>query len=689
MGKYFIIMILLIAFSKVIFGQGKVVLYETFDTNINKWDLKDDESGSVKILGGFMRAENREGTMMINKMTEFNKGEDFTVEASITPEVLKESGSYGIIWGYNDSKNYFAFEINKKSGFCISKVQNDNRENIKDWTQIGNLNTEERSNKLCVKRYIDRWEFLVNDAVAFSKEAMILEGTGTGVILNGAVKVSIDYLKVWENKSGKQSGKHVKQNLGLNVNSPHQELHPLISADGKILFIVRHHPQNVGGEEDQDIWFSRLENGKWTKMKNIGEPLNNKASNGVISISPDGNSMLISNQYNRDGSYSGSGISRSTKTSNGWSVPENVEIENYVNRNQYHNFCLSSDNLSLILAVQRDDSYGEQDLYVSFKTNNGFSEPKNLGKTINTSSTEMSPFFASDNVTLYFSSKGHGGYGVSDIFVTKRLDDTWTNWSKPENLGSEINGAGWDAYYTIPASGDVAYLVSSENSFGSGDIFKMVVPEKVRPEPVVLISGRVVNATTNEPVHAGITFNDLSTNKLLGTALSDPTTGEYKIVLPFGKRYSFLAKKENFFSISDNIDLTSLTKYEEISRDLLLSPIEVGGVVRMNNIFFDVDKWDLKPESYAELERVIEMLSSYNSMQISIHGHTDSDGTDEHNMELSEARAKSVLDYLLKKGISLVRLSSLGFGETKPTAPNTTEGGKALNRRVEFVIDKK
>ncbi|MCX6164607.1 MAG: OmpA family protein, partial [Ignavibacteriae bacterium] len=269
-------------------------------------------------------------------------------------------------------------------------------------------------------------------------------------------------------------------------------------------------------------------------------------------------------------------------------------------------------------------------------------------------------------VTLYFESKGHGGFGGFDVLMSKRLDDTWKNWSTPINLGNTINTKEDDQEYYITAKGDYAYFASSDNSFGEIDIFRIKLPEKVKPKPVVLIYGKVLNAKTNEPVEAEIKYEILSSGVEAGIANSNPNDGSYKIILPYGKNYGYSAKANGYYSISENINLEKLSEYKEIEKNLYLAPIEVGEVVRLNNVFFDFNKFEIKQESIPELKRVVKFLNDYPSVEIELSGHTDNVGTIEYNQLLSEQRVIAIAAYIITSGISKGRITVIGFGETQP-----------------------
>ncbi len=483
------------------------------------------------------------------------------------------------------------------------------------------------------------------------------------------------------------------ENLGEAINSIYDEVAPMISPDGKTVYFCRKlHPENAGGFNDEDdIWYSKKDdNGKWIAAKNIGAPLNNKFNNFVQSITPDGNSLLVGNLYNKDGT-TGAGVSLTYKTKQGWALPEKQTIDDFLNLNQFANYFLSNDGKYLLMAIEKGDSYGELDIYVSFrKGDNRWSKPTNLGPMINSCVNDYSPFLAADGVTLYFSTAGISGYGLEDIFVTTRLDDTWTNWSEPQNLGSKLNSASSDSKYNIPASGEFAFFSTTNKSIGKNDIFKIKLPTKIKPNPVVLISGKVINERTNQPVDARIIVEELPSGREAAIARTDPNTGEFKIILPAGKKYGFRAIGLGFFEVNKNIDLSDVKEYTEIEDEMLrMAPIEVGSIVRLNNIFFEFAKATLLPESFPELDRTADFLKTNSNITIEIGGHTDDVGSDVTNQKLSEKRAQSVATYLISKGLDTKRVTVVGYGESRPVAFNTDEEGRAMNRRVEFKIMKK
>ncbi len=482
----------------------------------------------------------------------------------------------------------------------------------------------------------------------------------------------------------------IKENLGKAVNSKTHDVAPVISPDGKNIYFTRwDHPDNLGKDKRQDIWTSTLTNNQWQTAVNLGNPVNNGDNNAACSISADGRTLFLINVYNKDGSMD-KGMSISTRTQLGWSQPKQMKIKNYVNYSQYTEFAIGGNGKVLIMTAHRRDTRGAKDLYVSFlQADSVWSEPKSLGNTVNTAEDEFTPFLASDNKSLYFSTKGHAGYGENDIFVSRRLDETWTSWSVPINLGPTINSVGWDGYFTIPASGDFAYLCSQNESFGLEDIFRIKLPAATQPDPVAIVSGQVLNSTTNQPVPATI-FANIYGGKTDSIKVEySPTTGDYKMILPLKKKFVLFAKATGYLSINESLDLLADTKYREIKRNILIMPIEAGQKAQLREVVFQQSSYELLPASYSELDKMVEMMQENNRIEIHLDGHTDNQGDWGQNIKLSENRVNEVKKYLVSKGIAANRITTKAWGGSKAIFSNETESTRMKNRRVEFTIKKK
>lgn len=490
----------------------------------------------------------------------------------------------------------------------------------------------------------------------------------------------------------------VVERLDANVNSDASEYNPLLSPDGKTLYFSRkNHPENEGGASDkEDIWYSELgEDGKWTLAKNMGSQFNNAQPNFVntVSSTPDGKSvvMLLGNKYLDKGKMV-AGVSISTNVGGKWSDPKPLEIENDYNYNEKANYFMANTRKSLLMSVEREDTQGGRDLYVSFeKEDETWTQPLNLGKVINTVSEETAPFLASDDKTLYFSSNGFSGYGGSDVYMSKRLDDTWTNWSAPENLGSDINTKLDDLFFNIPSTSEYAYY-SRGITVDNSDIYRVKMPMFMTPDPIVIVKGKLVDARTGEPLGAKIIYERLSDGKEVGSTYSDPVTGEYEIHLPGGQQYGFRAEAKDHISESQNLDLRTFTKDGQlVDKNITLAPIEVARVeentkIILNNIFFDFDKSILKSESFPELKRIVTLMKENPTMQVEIAGHTDAVGPEAYNLGLSERRAKAVSKYLVEQSVDSDRIKTTFFGETQLIDKSNTREGNSKNRRVEFKI---
>ena len=478
------------------------------------------------------------------------------------------------------------------------------------------------------------------------------------------------------------------EKLPLSVNTPDQsELLPAISSDGKTLYFTR---TRIGLDSGivWDIWKTNITGDTaFSDADFVGGDLASMYGVCVTSIAPDNNTLyLIAKMQSDTPPEERLCITHRTKT--GWSIPEPQHIRNLKAMNGYStDYSFGSDGKTLLMALERDSSLGNRDLYVSFfdEVTRSWSEPRWLGPTVNSRYAEMTPFLASDNKTLYFSSDRPGGIGDVDVYRTTRVDDSWQNWTPPVNVGESVNRTGRTTYYTEDARGKYAYITWKPDAGAQSDIYRVRVAQ-VRA--VALVHGVVTDAKS-KPISARIRYERLSDGKSLGSARSDPTTGAYQINLPAGEEYAIHAEKDGYFPTSEHLDLTKLTAFESIEKNLTLSKIETGAAVVLRNVFFETDKAVLLPASFPELDRVASLLQQQPDYTLSIAGHTDSTGSEPHNIELGKARATAVRTYIISRGVSPDRLTANSFGSEKPVATNATEEGRAENRRVEFVLEGK
>lgn len=706
--KLFTILFLCLVGVQAAQAQGSSSKIETisenFDNNDRKWTMGDYKDASYEIKDGYYQVTCKKEKGYAGNVKYFyvNPKRPFSIETAVQEISGDQTSGQGLVWGFYNSKNYYRFIVTSDGQFNIAKYKKGKFKHIVKWQKHEAVKKGYNvTNRLRIFGSARQVRFYVNGKVVhtmsggdFKKNPFF--DNYFGVIVYNKRVAKFDYLRIRRMKeemnliaNPKQGFK--KENLGPNVNSEFPDISPLISSDGNTLYFIRKdHPENIKRKK-QDIWYAtKDDNGKWSQAKNVGRPINNSAHNNIIAVSPDGNTLVVSGVYDEKGEFKRSGVSISSRGEDGWEVPKELKVKNYYNRSDFFGMCMSADRQKLILSLEREGGEGDLDLYVSFlQPDNTWSEPKSLGSRLNTFGREGGPFLAADDKTLYFSTNGRPGYGSKDIYITRRLDDSWTRWSTPQNLGPEINTKGYESGFKVTAEGDYAYMVSYGGKKRSNDIFRIKLHESARPKPVVLVYGKVLNKKTNRPLGASIAYSDLNTGKLAGIARSNPRTGGYKIVLPYDKVYDFLATKSGYYSVSKNLDLTNVSKFKVIKRDLYLAPIVVGQKIRLNNLFFDVGKSELKPSSFAELNRLVKSMKSYANMTIEVSGHTDAQGNPAKNLQLSRNRANAVLNYLKSKGIAASRMKAVGYGQTKPVASNATVDGRAHNRRVEFMILKK
>lgn len=505
-------------------------------------------------------------------------------------------------------------------------------------------------------------------------------------------------------------------NLGPEVNTSFNEYSPIITADESVLMFTSRRPGGVGNKMDEvkneyfeDVWVSYKNGKKFSQATNLGPPVNTENHDAAVCLSPDGQKLII-----YQGGIQGGDLFISYLVGKLWSKPEN--LGKAINT-EYHesSASFSYDGKILYFVSDRKGGYGGHDIYYSEINEKGkFEKAVNIGPVINTEYDEEAVFMMPDGKTMYFASKGHNSIGGYDIFKTTFENGQWT---KPVNLGIPINTPDDDAFLVLAASGRRGYYSSgSLGGYGGMDLYKITIlgPEKqpllntqdqllamaanpitnlkvekaveVTKPKMTLLKGIVYDAKTNEPLEAILNLIDNEKNVILASFKSNAATGKYLVTLPSGKNYGIAVQREGYLFHSENFNLPADADYQEITKDIPLKKIEIGNAIVLKNIFFDFDKATLRPESFNELDRLVQLLTENPTIKVEISAHTDSKGSDDYNMKLSQRRAESVVNYLISKGITSDRLVAKGYGETKPIDTNDTEEGRQNNRRVEFKI---
>lgn len=575
------------------------------------------------------------------------------------------------------------------------------------------------------------------------------------------------------------------ENLGENVNSKHIESGPIISPDGNTLYYFKvdtnYHHSKVSQEFHSDILISEFNkaDSTWGEAENLGKPLNCNCANSVQAVVNDGNTLILTNHYLKNG-LTTKGISISHRNGNKWTFPKPVKVE-FHNDERYSIF-MNNEMTTMILAVHDHKSLGHQDLFVSFSTDKEhWSKPVSLGETINTEGAEATAFLAADQKTLYFSSNGHpGSLGGMDIYKSERLDSTWTNWSKPVNMGVPFNTSDNEFYFTIPSSGEYSYLAhhfKGSDAAEHSDIVRIKLTEKAKPK-VLVLSGFTFDNQTKAKIPATYKVTLIDAEDVITSGSSDTTSG-YETTLALGKQYKLTFDSPGYYSKEITVDATQLKEFTEKTIDVYLEPepmltlsgfiynaedsTKVDGTLEIRNkatgevlftanstaaegyeiqlpggvdyeimagspgllediyhldltdlkgkqekekdfylhclacsfevedIFFAYNRAELKPSSFEKLDQVVKIMLKHPELKVELSAHTDARGSDTYNKDLSQRRAQSAVDYLVKHGIPADQFTAVGYGEDK-IRNKCTNGVKCsdeeheFNRRVEFKI---
>lgn len=535
------------------------------------------------------------------------------------------------------------------------------------------------------------------------------------------IKANVDKL-IKECKYGKDlvnnPARVIITNLGERVNSKFDDYNPVLHPNQNQLYFTSRRPieeKDKRDEEDykyyENIFVSEQSNDLWLSAKLVEDRIDSKNNESVLAFSSDGNMIFV---YN--GKEDGGEILVSQLKEGGWKSPGKVPGK-ISSKYAETTMTLSKDGKEMFIVSDRpESSLGGMDIYYSvLNENEKWSEPFNLGPKINTPFNEEGVFLSPKGNKLYFSSKGHNSMGGYDVFVSEKDSDG--NWSDPVNLGYPINTPNDEIFFKIEENEKQAYYSAiRENGVGALDIYKIVFlgeekelkmgtksellawnykpdytifynkPNELKIDTSLYMVGIITNSKSGEPVMAKIEVIDMEQSKIIATGLSD-SLGNYKVKINQHKDYGVEITAKDYLFYVKLVSLKDKQIIEsKIQANFQLDKVEVGAKVILNNIFFETNKATLKSESYAELERVLRLLTDNATVRLEISGHTDNVGGYQANLKLSESRAKSVVEYLIGRGIEKSRLEYKGYSFNQPVADNSTPDGRAQNRRVEFKV---
>jgi outer membrane protein OmpA-like peptidoglycan-associated protein len=476
-------------------------------------------------------------------------------------------------------------------------------------------------------------------------------------------------------------------NIGAGINTAGDEYINAVRADELTLYFTGRRMGADGKKEGDDFYYSvrKSDTLPWPASVKLGAPVNTPGDEGALTISWDGGNLLFAGCHWDDG-FGSCDIYASRLLANRATTP--VNLGPVINTSKWESQpSLAADGRTLYFASTRGGGFGNSDIWRSRLLDDGtWSAPENLGEPINTSGSEMAPFIHPDGRTLYFSSDRHIGLGDIDLYVSRA--DSLGQWSTPENLGYPINTSADEINIIVTASGEKAYISADRlGGMGGYDIFEFPLYENIRPQPATYAKGKVTDAVTRKPLEAYFTLTDLLTKKEIVRSFSDAATGEFIVCIPANRHYALTVSRKGYLFYSENIAISGfVTELKPHLINIALQPIETGETMVLRNIFFDTDKYELKEASLVELDILVNFLKNNPGIGVQISGHTDSIGSADYNLTLSRNRAKAVMDYLIDQNIAPQRLTFEGYGDQRPIADNTSEQGRALNRRTEVMI---
>ena len=473
-------------------------------------------------------------------------------------------------------------------------------------------------------------------------------------------------------------------NMGPNINTKYDDFHPAITVDEELFLLTSNIPANASMNQE-DLFYCVKNGNEWTPRMVFPKPITTTGNEGAESISADGKTMIFT-LCNAQGGLGSCDIYITYKVGNQWIKPMNIGAP--VNSRYWESQpTLSADGRTLYFVSNRQGGQGKKDIWMSkLDDNNKWSNPKNLGPNINTKDEEESPFIHADGTTLYYSSDGLPGMGKKDIFVTKQINDT--TWQKPVNLGYPLNTSDKESLLIINAAGTKGYMASNRyGSTGGYDIYEFGVDGSfpMQPTPVTYVKGLVIDAKNSaKKIPAYIQLSDITTGKVFYEKTADNITGDFIVPFTKNKTYALSVSFPGYLFYSESVSL------EKVKQELLipLQPIQIGNSVVLNNVFFNTDSYELKPESKTELLTIAEFMKSNPKICFEVGGHTDNTGNKQKNITLSENRAKAVYTFLIQQGIPATNLSFKGYADTKPVVDNTTPANRAKNRRTELIVTK-
>lgn len=620
---------------------------------------------------------------IITRESLIRQRDDFILSTSLLFSSETLSWTSGIVWGANaDRDEYYAFLIRPDGHFAVSQVSGEESAFLLPWTRTRKLKITDDPVLLTLERRGRKLYLSINEKEVADLLAPRMTGKYHGLALYGTISMEVNRFAIYrpDHQLLHATGSFynaTRRPLDSTINTRADETAPMLSPERQQLFFSRGAFPVLSQAELLQSFVQG--DSMW------GEPVS------VFSAPIPGRTEVY---RTREGELSltlspgtgSAGIGGANLSDSIWSAPQKTVVRAIGEQQGWITAYESADKDILVFSANRRGGYGNQDLYVLFKKNDGsYGGMKNLGPDINTFEDELAPWMSPDGKFLYFTSGGHPGYGGWDLYRSERLTQTWTRWSEPENLGPRINTRMDEAWY-VPWKEDRAYIAARDSVRGDFDLYGLRLPLDPATLNVVRLRGQILNRKTGRPMAGQLNLriipDGMNSKKI---DIEDGADGYHSLVT-YGVAYELSGIVPGFFPLTDTLDLRAVEQYRDIRKDVYMVPIEVGETIRLDKVYFERASPELKEESYAELNRLAVLMESIPTLKIEIHGHTDDIGDRGELQILSESRAEQVMWYLIEHGIESTRMRALGFGGSLPVADNRNPKTRPLNRRVEFVI---
>ncbi len=615
--------------------------------------------------------------------------DNFTLETEITASEQSLNGEYGLIWASNrEADRYFAFLIRPEGDFAIVKRDREDTRYLVDWTRSRRIKGPGKPNTLTIRRVNWAYYFDVNGKEVARVDFQPFMGLYHGFWLEGNMELSVEYFRIFHPEvepvlvnDMMLEAEFFPLDTPLNRSEFHESA-PTLSRNGRRYYFTRSDTA-TGYDAGTLMWAEVLGDTAWSEPAPVF-PSETASHQSLTALNADANRAWIL-------SWAANGEVRLEERVGGgetWSSGTAQRIPDLGQQHRPVSAWLLDDGNTLIFSAELPGGEGDQDLWVSEKLGEGsWSKPRNLGPEVNSFGREAFPYFDERHQLLYFSSDGRHGYGGMDLYRIER-GRNWRQWNARANLGPKVNGRGDQLSLTPhPFRERSYYLVSQDSLEDDLDVYRLRVPRSLTEQGLARLHGTVRNRQTNQLVlNSVVHLAYIRPDTLIDYTELPADSGKFEGLIHFGESYQLYPSAPGYYPISDTLNLRPVKGFRVVEKTVYLMPIEEGATIALQRVYFVRAQAVLLPESFAELRNLVRLMQDNPGMEIEVRGHTDNVGPEDALQVLSEARAATVRQYLINRGIHPARIRSIGFGSTRPIADNANPETRPLNRRVEFRV---